>query len=393
MKKQIALIFISHHDLTGGGGAERLLSDTFEHFQKKKDAWYDLYFLTDEYSYSNLRSIGKLNTERRIIRLKSFPNKFLNEIYLQYQFVGLLLKLKLDLIHVWLPSSRYLPFLFLINHFPQKTTSKIAINIVDCSLAHHYLGAEKTDHYGQLWHYKLFFKFLRLDGIFSFYQLAETLIEKKKIPVRGKAITTTVQFCFTDIDRFYPSSKKENVILFSGRLVIPKRPLFFIEAVKIANTMAPEITENWRFLIFGKGPLETCIREQIRANCLERLVRMDYRSDMAPILTKSKVFVSTQDYENFTSQSMLEAMASGNAIIARDVGQTKQFVHEGKNGFLLKEDTPLDLATKLLTLMKNPDMQEKMQRESRKIVTEVHNPENFLNELEVFWQNVIGPPL
>ena len=51
---------------------------------------------------------------------------------------------------------------------------------------------------------------------------------------------------------------------------------------------------------------------------------------------------------------MNEAMAAGNVIIARDVGQTNLFVKDSLNGLLLKSDNPTGLADAIKWFINNP---------------------------------------
>ena len=388
MRKRIALIFISHHDLTGGGGAERFLTQSFDSYKKKKNAEFNLYFITDDYTYRNLRSIGKLKTQDGIIRIKNEKNVIFNEIFFQLRITKLLIKLKFDIIHIWMPSSRYLPFLFLINQLKRKIKSKLVINIVDCSLAHYFLSKNKIDRYGQLCHYQRYFKYLQIDGILSFYKLFERLIKENLIPLKNTPITASLLSCFTDIDHFRPAIEKEKLIVYVGRLVAPKRPSLFIDAIGIANKIDPKTIAGWRFIIFGKGPLEKYIQQKIKKLHLSDLISLDCHPDMASVLSKSKLYISTQEYENFTSQSLLEAMATGNAIIAQNVGQTSMLVVHQKNGYLLGEGNPKELGLTLLKYMNDVESQIKMQNESRRIVTEVHTVDKFLSELQSFWKSV-----
>lgn len=76
-KKRIGFVFISHHDLRGGGGAERIVSNAFEFYQERKVPKYDVFFFTDRTSYENLRSIGKLNNKNRIVLFRSSKTEFL----------------------------------------------------------------------------------------------------------------------------------------------------------------------------------------------------------------------------------------------------------------------------------------------------------------------------
>ena len=49
------------------------------------------------------------------------------------------------------------------------------------------------------------------------------------------------------------------------------------------------------------------------------------------VLAQTKIFLSLQKTNNYPSQSLLEAMASGCAIIATDVGETRRLLDETRS--------------------------------------------------------------
>jgi glycosyltransferase involved in cell wall biosynthesis len=78
----------------------------------------------------------------------------------------------------------------------------------------------------------------------------------------------------------------------------------------------------------GRGEQEADVERRLTALGLGGAVERGFATDLAPLLARSTVFVSCQRYENLGSSSLLEAMASGNAVVATDVGQTWRIVDE-----------------------------------------------------------------
>ncbi len=83
-------------------------------------------------------------------------------------------------------------------------------------------------------------------------------------------------------------------------------------------------------------------------------------------------------------------MAAGNAIIARNVGQTHFFVKNNKNGFLLDRDIPEDLADKLENYISNEELHDSFARESIRLIKEVHTSRNFIDQIDNFWSMIIN---
>jgi glycosyltransferase involved in cell wall biosynthesis len=133
------------------------------------------------------------------------------------------------------------------------------------------------------------------------------------------------------------------------------------------------------------------VRRAIEALGVDGIVRLRDPVDLRGTLRQSRLFVSTQETENFTSLAMLEAMACGNAILARDVGQTRKFVRPRANGILVASDDPDAVADGLLTYLNHPDLHAAWQMESRRITVEEHCRQNVLAEFEAFWLAALAP--
>jgi len=102
-------------------------------------------------------------------------------------------------------------------------------------------------------------------------------------------------------------------------------------------------------------------------------------------------YVSTQQFENFPSLSMAEAMSTGNAVIAKNAGQTYFFVKENKNGFLCDENSPVSLAEKMKKyILLNDETKKSFGEESIRLIREVHNRGNFIAQTDEFWSGVLG---
>ena len=140
----------------------------------------------------------------------------------------------------------------------------------------------------------------------------------------------------------------------------------------------------------GDGDLSKEMEALIIAEGLEDLVVRKLSGDLSTIYPTTSCYVSTQDFENFPSLSMMEAMACGNAIIARNVGQTSLMVDDEKNGLVLKEDSPEGLVEMLKKYIKSTDDERiAMQKESVRIVEEVHTSASFISQIEDFWVTLL----
>ena len=157
----------------------------------------------------------------------------------------------------------------------------------------------------------------------TLYPSSLTLLQKK---FSSKPITITPCSLpyLTEYLKRNRSCTKENIMVFAGRLVSDKNPLLLLEAVKMLRQQM--IKHKFHVWICGKGELEESILRTINHYRLEPCVEYKGIQNMEEVLPKAKVFFSLQNNENYPSQSLLEAIASGCYCIATDVGDTRRIV-------------------------------------------------------------------
>lgn len=129
---------------------------------------------------------------------------------------------------------------------------------------------------------------------------------------------------FTDVARWAPGDKDPNLVAFAARLHPEKGALLFVDAAALVARTHPQA----RFLLFGRGEQGTEVDRRIAALGLGERIERGFTTDLAPQFSRSTVFVSCQQHENLGSSSLLEAMASGNAVVATDAGQTYRIVDD-----------------------------------------------------------------
>ncbi len=129
-----------------------------------------------------------------------------------------------------------------------------------------------------------------------------------------------------------------------GRLTEIKNPLAFIDMAEIVSRQCP----NTRFVMLGDGNLHYEIATAIRAQGLSDRVRL-YGISRDPLRVYADIDLLTVTSRNEgTPLAMLEAMASGRAIVATDVGGVRDLMFgEGvvsdagtrfNNGFVTAQD-------------------------------------------------------
>ena len=117
---------------------------------------------------------------------------------------------------------------------------------------------------------------------------------------------------------------------------------------------AVELKENgFDFLvrIVGDGPLHVSLKQQAQvldvADCVEFL---GHRDDIPDLLADSCFLIHTSDSEGCPNV-VIEAMASGRAVVATDAGDIPSLVEDGKTGFVVRRGDEKGLAERMMTLI------------------------------------------
>ena len=150
-------------------------------------------------------------------------------------------------------------------------------------------------------------------------------IVKRKIELNKGSINIT-PCSFSDYSKCLPGDKKDFTVSYAARLAADKNPMLYLEAAKIIIKKYPFV----KFALLGEGLayLHSEINHFIDINKLNKNIFFGFHPNPPEVFSESTVFVSIQSTNNYPSQSVLEAMACGNAIIASDVGDTRMFLNE-----------------------------------------------------------------
>lgn len=387
-RPRVALFLFDIQSMEAVGGAERQWTDVYENINEINSR-FNLFFFLDKPTCNALIEAGRLRNKNKLIFIRNFVlPQFFKNIFDAFDFILKLLLYRIDIIHCVYYSPHYYKRLRYLGLLPSSLRPKIVLTEVTSFTPYCYLYPEIEAKYNLRKNFlDMFYKNIKIDGIYTWYELTKKILLEKKL-VKNNPLIYAVKYCFTDI-RYFKPLDKTNIIIFASRLVDVKRPMWFVEAINIVKNSYPDLIKGWCFHIYGKGHLEEELREFICKNNLNNIIKITSSLNMSEAFGKSKIFVSCQDYENFTSLSMLEAMAAGNAIISRNVGQTNYFVNDGINGLLTKTDDINGIAHAIIELLRNPDKIDKMGKASIKIAQEVHNVKNFISELENFWNEVL----
>jgi glycosyltransferase involved in cell wall biosynthesis len=122
-----------------------------------------------------------------------------------------------------------------------------------------------------------------------------------------------------------------------------------------------------RLLLVGSGSSELALKEQVaRLGIQDRVTFVPANSDVPEWLGKIDIFVLPSKTEAF-SNSLMEAMACGCAVIASDVGGNPELVGNDERGLLFRKGK---LAEKLIQFITFPELRLEKARAARAFVEE-----------------------
>ena len=196
----------------------------------------------------------------------------------------------------------------------------------------------------------------------------------KKIGVDIKEESISVSPCsFIDYSKCSIGEKTNVEIAFCSRLEPDKNPMLYLETAKEILKRHPEV----KFYLLGEGSLVDEIKEYIDSNNLSERINFGFHKNPPEVFSKTLIFVSLQTSTNYPSQSLLEAMACGNAVVASSTGDTGMIINE-KNGILV----PLEagkITEAVEKLINQKELALKMGRQGKSDVINKHNIGNYSN--------------
>ena len=160
--------------------------------------------------------------------------------------------------------------------------------------------------------------------------------------------------------------------LLMARLIAAKGVRIYAEAARIVKAQYP----NANFILAGEldSNPDNIQKDELDSWITEGLI--DYRgrlSDVKPVLKECSVFVLPSYYREGVPRSILEALATGRAIITTDSVGCRETVIEGDNGFLIPIKDANALAEAIFKLIEQPELVISMGKCSREMAEQKYD--------------------
>lgn len=199
-----------------------------------------------------------------------------------------------------------------------------------------------------------------------------------------------------DIEKFKPSQNSDikarlqippnhHTVGIISSLIPEKGHEDFIKAAKIVTHQIQDVV----FLIVGDIPDKS---EQIYKDSLynivsqlslkDKIIFTGYRPDIPQILSVLDVLVVASTIPEACPVVLVEASASGVPAVASRLGGSIELVKDGVNGFLYDASKPEYLASKILTILQDDALADKLGKQARAIAEERFDKRKFVQRIK-----------
>jgi glycosyltransferase involved in cell wall biosynthesis len=217
------------------------------------------------------------------------------------------------------------------------------------------------------------------------YLIRDVKVDRAKVRVIVNGVNTA---------RFRPGPRtgalRRPLRIDDGRLVIGnvarldpiKNHALLLEAFALVRAQVPEAT----LVLVGEGPLREELESHARALELYQHVHFPGTlDDVAAAYRDFDLFVLPSRIEG-TSMSILEAMASGVAVITTAVGGSPELLAQGRCGMLVPPDDPAALATAMIAALRDGARRRRLAAMAREHVTARYGEDMMLREYEALYR-------
>lgn len=216
--------------------------------------------------------------------------------------------------------------------------------------------------------------------------LAERGIPRSKMVVVHNV--TDTEFFKRTVER--PSGRDWLGLTFVGRHNEVKRIPILIEGMRILRDQHG--VEDVVLTLVGDGELREEHERIVEQMGLHKSVRiLGQRKDVPRILNEeTDAYVTASRLEGLPC-AVLEAMATELPVIASDIGEHKEVIEDGVNGFLFRLNDAADFAEKVLTLRSLPDRGREIGRLNREKIVRDFSVQSWIEkELQVYERLLAG---
>ncbi len=170
--------------------------------------------------------------------------------------------------------------------------------------------------------------------------------------------------------------KKENIVVFAHNYMVSRKN--YVLCAFLFRDIAKKKPE-WVFYFLGKGRRDDGYTKAYLEYILKGRCNIifDYMDDISSILKRSKISLSLNKINNYPSQTIMESLYYGNALLLTDVGNSNEFINN--NGYLVKSEYE-EIREKLLEIIDDKELLNKCWQ-SKKYIETKFKPSIYIDYL------------
>tara|TARA_Y100000588_G_scaffold370037_1_gene439707 strand:+ start:74 stop:940 length:867 start_codon:yes stop_codon:yes gene_type:complete len=183
------------------------------------------------------------------------------------------------------------------------------------------------------------------------------------------------------------NNKKTIQLLFVGRLIKLKNPMLPILAMKHIIAKYPKIHLN----IVGEGPEKEKLVKYIKDNSLENYVSIiGLTNDVEKYYEKSDILIVSSNWTSGIPLVSLEAAMYKIPLLLPDVGGIKEFFRNNETAILYKHGNVLDLTTKLIELIEDNELGQKIASNAITKLSKKYSPEKVAKKYLSIYKQLLN---
>jgi glycosyltransferase involved in cell wall biosynthesis len=175
------------------------------------------------------------------------------------------------------------------------------------------------------------------------------------------------------------TEQKNNQFVYVGRLVFYKNVEVILHAWSIVTKKIPDA----KLIIAGDGPNKESLQELVKKlDMTQNIIFMGYVTveQKTKLLAESNALLFPSTMEGF-GLVMLESFQQNRPVITSNIPPMSDIVENNKTGFLINPNDEKEWAEKIILIIKDPEISNKMGREGNKVLKEKYNQELFYKNL------------
>lgn len=215
-------------------------------------------------------------------------------------------------------------------------------------------------------------------------------VENNILNVQSNKVISSVVYNGVDVNKFYPIEKKQSdvlTIISVGNLIDIKGHEFVIRAIDVVRK---SVSKKIKLKIIGRGKNEKKLKELVTILNLEDFVEFCgfVKYDVvASELRNADVFILASYYDALGCV-YLESMASGLPTLAGRGCGIDEIIIDKQNGLLIEPKNVEDISNKLIEIINNDGLREKVSATGLKTINKEYTWINIAIQLEKIYDSL-----